>query len=57
MMPRIEKIRASKGGVDKQGANVARTLSAAANLKSQQLTVEVSSDGLAQSAQDEIVAD
>ena len=56
-MPRIEKIRASKGGVDKQGANVARTLSAAANLKSQQLTVEVSSDGLAQSAQDEIVAD
>lgn len=36
---------------------MARTLSAAANLKSQQLTVEVSSDGLAQSAQDEIVAD
>ena len=57
MMPRIEKIRASKGGVDKQGANVARTLSAAAKLKPQQRVVEVPGEGLAQSAQDEIVAD
>lgn len=34
-----------------------RTLSAAANLKTQQLTVEMPGDNLAQSAQDEIVAD
>lgn len=36
---------------------MARTLSAAANLKSQQRVVEVPGEGLAQSAQDEIVAD
>ena len=52
-----EEVRASKGGVDKQGPDVAYTLSAATNLKPQQLTVEISGDGLVQSAQDEIVAD
>lgn len=36
---------------------MAYTLSAATNLKPQQLIVEISGDGLVQSAQDEIVAD